>query len=276
MKAHAVGRLAEEVLAKIDARDRRGEVSGVSTGFADLDRVLDRLHDGDLVVIAARPSMGKSTLALNIAVNVARARRLPVLVFSPVLPAPVLAARLLGDDAQLSPWRLTRGDLDEGERMRVVDACTRLKETPIQVFASFGLQLDDLERHAREAAAKGPLGLLYVQDPNLFDIPDLSVRLKRLAVEYDVPVLVTTGLRRQLEGRRDKRPRMIDLRRSSDVANKADVVLFLYRDEYYNRRPERRGLAEVIVAWQPTGLVGTVDLVFQAPYVRFEDPPALE
>ena len=273
-----------EVVERIDLlynRDNPSDVTGVPTGFADMDRMTSGLQPGDLVIIAGRPSMGKTALALNMAEHVALDAGLPVGIFSMEMSASQLAMRLLGSIGKLDQHKLRTGRLEEDDWRRLTHAVGTLSEAPIQVDETAALNALELRARARRLHRQyGQLGMIVVDYLQLMsassqgenratEISEISRSLKALAKELNVPVVALSQLNRSLEQRPNKRPVMSDLRESGAIEQDADLILFIYRDEVYNPDSPDKGRAEVIIGKQRNGPIGSVMLTFQGEYTRF-------
>ena len=259
-----------------------GSLSGLSTGFADLDEKTAGLQKSDLIILAARPSMGKTSLVMNLAENVAIRERVPVAIFSMEMPANQLANRLLASLGRVDTKRLRTGDLAEDDWPRITSAVTLLSEAPIYIDDTPALSPMELRARARRLKRQHGLGLILVDYLQLMQVPgskenrtneisEISRTLKALAKELEVPVVALSQLNRSLEQRPDKRPKMADLRESGAIEQDADVILFIYRDEVYNEDSDAKGIAEIIIAKQRNGPIGTLRLAFVGAYTRFED-----
>jgi replicative DNA helicase len=260
------------------------EVTGVRTGFYDLDRMTAGLQKGDLVVLAARPSMGKTAFALNIAEHVAVAEGLPVLVFSMEMGASQLALRLVGSLGRIDQQHLRTGRLDSGEWERLTGAVEQLSKVQLLIDETAGLTSSELRARARRMARQfGTLGLIVIDYLQLMsgssnsdenratELGEISRGLKSLAKELQCPVLALSQLNRSVESRNDKRPMMSDLRESGAIEQDADIIMFIYRDDYYNKDSKEPGVSEIVIAKQRNGPVGTVKLTFLKPLTRFDN-----
>ena len=261
------------------------EVTGVRTGFYDLDRMTAGLQPGDLVVLAARPSMGKTAFALNIAEHVAVHEGLPVVVFSMEMGASQLALRLVGSLGRIDQQRLRTGALRDDEWTRLTDAVDRLSKAAVFIDETPGLNPAELRARARRQARQcGKLGLIVVDYLQLMSgsssmseenratvLGEISRSLKALAKELQCPVLALSQLNRSVEQRNDKRPMMSDLRESGAIEQDADVIMFIYRDDYYNKDSKEPGVAEIIIGKQRNGPTGEVKLTFLRPLTRFDN-----
>lgn len=268
--------------------ERGGElVTGLPSGFPDLDRMTTGLQPGDLVILAARPSMGKTSLALNLAEEAAIREGLPVLVFSMEMSADQLTTRLLGSVGRVDQRRLQTGRLLEDEWGRLTEATEKLTRASIHIDETGGLNPAELRARARRKAREcgGKLGMIVVDYLQLMsgdsqddarsenratELAGVSRGLKALAKELQCPVLALSQLNRSVESRNDKRPLMSDLRESGALEQDADMIAFIYRDEYYNKDSKEPGVAEIIIAKQRNGPVGTVKLAFQPALARFD------
>ncbi len=262
------------------------EVTGVRTGFYDLDRMTAGLQPGDLIVLAARPSMGKTALALNIGEHVAVNEGLPVVVFSMEMGAAQLALRMVGSLGRIDQSHLRTGKLADDEWGRLSEAVERLGKVSLFIDESAALTPTELRARARRQARMcGQLGLIVVDYLQLMSgsgggseenratvIGEISRGLKSLAKELKCPVIALSQLNRSVETRTDKRPMMSDLRESGAIEQDADVIMFIYRDEYYTKEAcKEPGVAEVIIGKQRNGPTGTVKLAFQKPLTKFEN-----
>jgi replicative DNA helicase len=242
------------------------------------------MQAGDLIVLAARPSMGKTALAINIAEHVALKEDLPVAVFSMEMGASQLAIRIVGSIGRIDQGRLRTGKLIDDEWPRLSDAIERLKTVSLSIDETPGLTTSELRASARRLARScGKLGLVVVDYLQLMsgsgggdgenratELGEISRGLKMLAKELQCPVIALSQLNRGVEQRTDKRPMMSDLRESGAIEQDADVIMFIYRDDYYNKDSKEPGVAEIIIAKQRNGPTGTVKLTFLKPITKFE------
>ena len=279
--------LLPQVAQRIDDLFTAGasDVTGVPTGFSDLDAMTSGLQPGDLVIVAGRPSMGKTSLALNMAENVALDTGLPVAVFSMEMASTQLTMRLLGSVGRLDQHKMRTGRLEDDDWERLTHALGRLNEAPIHIDEGAGLNSFDIRARARRLSRQcGKLGLIVIDYLQLMSAPggrqsenrateisEMSRSLKALAKELDVPVVALSQLNRSVEQRPDKRPVMSDLRESGAIEQDADLILFIYRDEVYNPDTPEKGVAEIIIAKQRNGPIGRVKLTFLGEYTRFEN-----
>jgi len=281
-----VAPVMDEVLRHIDdlhSRTAASDVTGLETGFTDLDKQTTGLQPGDLVIVAARPSMGKTALALNVAEHVAVKRALPVLIFSLEMANNQLGVRLLSGVSRLHQQRVKIGRLNEAEFEKLYGAASTLRDSNIYLDEEGALTINDLRARARRIHREcGGLSLViidYLQlmqstrqtDNRANEIAEISRGLKLLAKELQIPVIALSQLNRSLESRPNKRPIMSDLRDSGGIEQDADLILFIYRDEYYNEESLDKGIAEIIIGKQRNGPTGTVRLAFVGELTRFEN-----
>jgi replicative DNA helicase len=263
--------------------DNPNDITGVPTGFYDLDRMTSGFQAGDLVVLAARPSMGKTALAINIAEHVALNEGLPVAVFSMEMGASQLAVRIVGSIGRIDQTHLRTGKLSDDEWPRLTEAIEKLRTVSLHIDETPGLTPSELRANARRLSRQcGKLGLIVVDYLQLMsgsssdgenratELGEISRGLKMLAKELQCPVIALSQLNRGVETRTDKRPMMSDLRESGAIEQDADVIMFIYRDDYYNKDSKEPGVAEVIIGKQRNGPTGTVKLAFIKPLTRFE------
>jgi replicative DNA helicase len=262
--------------------DNPNDITGVPTGFYDLDRMTSGLQAGDLIVLAARPSMGKTSLAINMAEHIALNEGLPVAVFSMEMGASQLAVRIVGSIGRIDQGHLRTGKLNDEEWPRLTEAIEKLRNISLHIDETAGLTVSELRASARRLARQcGKLGLIVVDylqimggsgsDENrATELGEMSRGLKMLAKELQCPVIALSQLSRAVETRTDKRPMMSDLRESGAIEQDADVIMFIYRDDYYNKDSKEPGVAEVIIGKQRNGPTGTVKLTFLKNLTRFE------
>jgi replicative DNA helicase len=264
--------------------DNPNDVTGVPTGFYDLDRLTAGFQAGDLIVLAARPSMGKTALAINIAEHVALNEGLPVAVFSMEMGASQLAIRIVGSIGRIDQSHLRTGKLTDDEWPRLTEAIEKLRTISLHIDETAGLTSSELRANARRLARNcGKLGLIVVDYLQLMsgsandgenratELGEISRGLKMLAKELQCPVLALSQLNRSVESRPDKRPMMSDLRESGAIEQDADIIMFIYRDEYYTKDAcKEPGVAEILIAKQRNGPTGMVKLAFLKPITKFE------
>ncbi len=256
-------------------------MQGISTGFLDLERVLNGLQRSDMIILAARPSMGKTALALNIAKNAARKGNV-VAIFSLEMGAGQLAKRLLATESGVNSQRINRGELDYNEMEQLLLAVDRLSKLKVYIDDNGGQTILEIRSKARRLAHEVGLDLIVIDYLQLMtgrraenrqqEISDISRNLKTLARELDVPILALSQLSRSVELRAEKKPQLSDLRESGSLEQDADIVMFLYREEYYNREEsDKANVAEVIIAKNRNGPTTAVNLYFDKETMRFEN-----
>ncbi|MBU6368498.1 MAG: replicative DNA helicase [Burkholderiales bacterium] len=286
----SMGNLVVQLLDRVEEMSQNpNDITGVPTGFFDLDRMTSGMQAGDLIVLAARPSMGKTALAINIAENVALNEGLPVAVFSMEMGASQLAIRIVGSIGRIDQTRLRTGKLLDEEWPRLTEAVERLRNVSLSIDETPGLTPSELRASARRLARNcGKLGLVVVDylqlmsgssgtdgDNRATELGEISRGLKMLAKELQCPVIALSQLNRGVEQRTDKRPMMSDLRESGAIEQDADVIMFIYRDDYYNKDSKEPGVAEIIIGKQRNGPTGTVKLTFLKPITKFESYAAM-
>jgi replicative DNA helicase len=257
-------------------------ITGVPTGFADFDAMTSGLQSSDLVIVAGRPSMGKTTFAMNIAEHAAVKMQVPVAVFSMEMPGEQLAMRMLSSLGRIDQHRVRTGKLDDDDWPRLTHAVGQLAEAPMFIDDTPALTPTDLRSRARRLMREHGLGLIVIDYLQLMqvrggsenrtnEISEISRSLKALAKELNVPIIALSQLNRSLEQRPNKRPVMSDLRESGAIEQDADVITFIYRDEVYNEDSPDKGIAEIIIGKQRNGPIGTARLTFIGQYTRFEN-----
>jgi replicative DNA helicase len=279
--------LLPKVIKGVEKRmENKGNISGVATGYTDLDNLTSGLQPGELIVLAGRPSMGKTALALNIAENVAIDQKLPVAIFSMEMSSEQLTTRLIGSVGKVDAKKLRSGqDLDDDDWEKLTDSLGQLNDAPIFIDQGGALNSYELRARARRLQRQeGQLGLIvidYIQlmsaaggkqsENRATEVSEISRSLKSLAKELNVAIVALSQLNRSLESRPDKRPMMSDLRESGAIEQDADVILFIYRDDQYNEDSPDKGLAEIIISKQRNGPTGKIKLTFLGQYTRFEN-----
>lgn len=284
-----ISQLMDSVEARVDMlRKNPGALAGLSTGFVELDRKTSGLHPGDLVIVAGRPGMGKTSFAMNIAEHAAIALKQPVAVFSMEMPAEQLALRVLSSFGRIDQGRLRNGELDDHDWDKLVSAGTLIREAPLYIDETGALTTFELRARARRMVRRHDVKLIvvdYIQlmqgsgkaDNRTNEISEISRNLKALAKELKVPVIALSQLSREVEKRENKRPLMSDLRESGSIEQDADLILFIYRSSYYKRKEgletsvEEDNTAEVILAKQRAGPTGTIRTAFQGRFTRFDN-----
>ena len=272
-----------ERIQELHDRDNPSDITGVPTGYHDLDAKTSGLQPGDLLIVAGRPSMGKTSFALNMAEHVAIEVGLPVAVFSMEMGGAQLAMRMLSSVGRLDAHRVRTGRLNDDEWSRLTFALGKMHEAPLYIDETPALNPIDLRARARRLHRQcGKLGLIVIDYLQLMssagqgenratEISEISRSLKGLAKELNVPVMALSQLNRSLEQRPNKRPVMSDLRESGAIEQDADVIMFIYRDEVYNPDTPDKGSAEIIIGKQRNGPIGMVRLTFLGEYTRFEN-----
>ena len=258
-------------------------ITGIPTGFLDIDNLTSGLQQGDLIIIAGRPSMGKTSFALNIAEYVAIEKKLPVAIFSMEMPGEQLAMRMLSSMGGINSNKIRTGRLNDEDWPRLTTAVGQLDKAPVFVDDSAGLNTLDVQSRARKLKRENQqLGLIIIDYLQLMNSPDsnenrateisgITRALKILAKDLNVPVVALSQLNRSLEQRPNKRPVMSDLRESGAIEQDADVIFFIYRDEVYNEDSSEKGVAELIIGKQRNGPVGTTKLTFRGEFTRFDN-----
>ena len=277
--------LVVELLDRVtEMAENPNDITGVRTGFNDFDKMTSGLQPGDMIVLAARPSMGKTSLAINIAEHVALEEGLPVAVFSMEMGAAQLAVRIVGSIGRIDQGHLRTGKLSDEEWPRLTEAIEKLRTVSLHIDETPGLSSSELRANARRLARQyGRLGLIVVDYLQLMStsssgdenrataVGEISRGLKMLAKELKCPVIALSQLSRGVEARTDKRPMMSDLRESGAIEQDADIIMFIYRDDYYNKESKEPGVAEVIISKHRNGPTGTVKLAFLKPITKFEN-----
>ncbi|MBP0618583.1 replicative DNA helicase [Cupriavidus oxalaticus] len=278
--------LLTQVVERIDElyhRDSTSDVTGVPTGFVDLDRMTSGMQGGDLIIVAGRPSMGKTAFSLNIGEHVAVEQGLPVAVFSMEMAGTQLAMRMLGSVGRLDQHRLRTGRLLDEDWPRLTHAIQRMNDAQLFIDETPALNPMELRARSRRLARQcGQLGLIIIDYLQLMsgsgggenratEISEISRSLKGLAKELNCPVIALSQLNRSLEQRPNKRPVMSDLRESGAIEQDADVILFIYRDEVYNPDSQDKGTSEIIIGKQRNGPIGTVRLTFLGQFTKFDN-----
>ena len=276
--------LLTQVVERIDelySRENQGDITGVPTGFIDLDKMTSGLQPGDLVIVAGRPSMGKTAFSVNIGEAVAIEAGLPVAIFSMEMGGAQLAMRMLGSVGQLDQHRLRTGKLNDEDWPRLTHAIQKMNDAQVFIDETPALNPIEMRARARRLARQcGKLGLIIVDylqlmqgskpgDNRASEISEISRSLKGLAKELGCPVIALSQLNRSLEQRPNKRPVMSDLRESGAIEQDADVIIFLYRDEVYNPDSPDKGTAEIIIGKQRNGPIGAIRLTWMGMYTKF-------
>lgn len=280
-----IKKILVKAVERIDALFHSGDaLTGIPTGLMDLDNMTSGLQRSDLVIVAGRPSMGKTTLVMNIAEHVAIESKQPVLVFSMEMPADSLAMRMMSSLGRIDQHKVRTGKLEDDDWPRITSAMNMLSDAPLFIDDTPALSPAELRTRARRLMKEhGQLGLIVIDYLQLMKVPgfradsrtaeisEISRSLKSLAKELDVPVIALSQLNRSLEQRQDKRPIMSDLRESGAIEQDADLICFIYRDEVYHEDSPDKGIAEIIIAKQRNGPIGKVKVAFLGKFTRFED-----
>ncbi|RJO61460.1 replicative DNA helicase [candidate division WS5 bacterium] len=278
----SIKNILEDSFERIDELHKdKDKLRGIPTGFKGLDNILAGLQPSDLIVIAARPSVGKTSLALNIAEYVAGKEGTPVALFSLEMSKEQLVDRLLASEAKVDSWKLRTGHLDDDDFPKIGRAMATLSEAPLFIDDSPLINVLEMRTKARRLQAEKGLGLIIIDYLQLMqgknpenrvqEISAISRELKGLARELSVPVIALSQLSRAVEARPDKRPILSDLRESGSIEQDADVVMFIYRDELYNSDTEKKGIAEVIIRKHRNGPIGSVELFFREEQTAFRN-----
>jgi replicative DNA helicase len=272
-----------------ERNNNKGSLMGVASGFYDLDNYLSGFQQNDLLILAARPSMGKTALVLNLVTHVAMKEKAPVLFFSLEMSKEQLVQRMLCAEAEIDAQRIRTGDISETDFSKLASAMGRLGDSPIFIDDTPSMTVMDMRAKARKLMIERqnePIGMIVIDYLQLMqgrvgstgmenrqnEIAAISRGLKGLARELRCPVIALSQLSRAVESRDDKRPMLSDLRESGSIEQDADVVMFIYRDEYYNKETDKPGIAEIIIAKQRNGPTGTVSLIFRNNITRFMNP----
>ena len=269
--------------------ETKGGITGLPSGFKDLDKLTSGLQPSDLILVAARPSMGKTAFTLNIAQHVAVHENKSVAFFSLEMSKEQLVQRMLCSEGGIDSQRLRVGELEENDWEKLINAADRLSRAPIYIDDTAGITVMELRSKARRLKAEHDLQLIvidYLQlmqgrssknsDNRQQEISEISRSLKALARELDVPVVALSQLSRSVESRTVKKPMLSDLRESGSLEQDADIVMFLYREDYYDQETERKNITEVIIAKHRNGPIGTIELFFQKEFTKFRDLSRME
>ena len=261
--------------------NQKESITGVPTGFVDLDYRTSGLHNSDLILVAARPAMGKSAFALNIATNAAVRAKVPVAIFSLEMSKEQMTNRILCSEAMVDSAKVRTGKIDDDEWAKLAATSGELSEAGIYIDDTPGISIMEIRAKCRKMKLEKNIGLVVIDYLQLVqgsnkkggsreqEIAEISRSLKILAKEIDVPVIALSQLSRAPEQRIDHRPMLSDLRESGSIEQDADIVMFLYRDDYYNEDTEKKNIAEVIIAKHRSGATGTVELLWLANYTKF-------
>ena len=271
-----------ETFAKLEELyNSKGQLSGTPSGFKDYDLKTSGLHDSDLVIVAARPAMGKSAFAINIATNVALQAKKGVAIFNLEMSKDQVGNRILCSEALVDSNKVRTGQLDDEDWVKLASTLTRLSEAPIYIDDTAGISIMEIRAKCRKLKIEKDIGLVVIDYLQLIqgsgkknasreqEITEISRSLKILAKELHIPVIALSQLSRSVEKRDDKRPMLSDLRESGSIEQDADQVIFIYRDDYYNEDSEKKNVAEIILAKHRGGSTGTVDLAWLPSYTKF-------
>ena len=258
----------------------KSRLSGIESGFIDLDEKISGLNNSDLIIVAARPAMGKSAFVLNIASFVAMHDKVPVMIFSLEMSKEQLVKRILSSESEIDSMKLNNANLDSDEWLKLGEASGRLSDIPIYIDDTPALSSSEIRAKCRKAKLEKNVGLIIIDYLQLMEsrtnnasrqqeISEISRSLKILAKELDVPVIALSQLSRATESRADHRPMLSDLRESGSIEQDADIVMFLHREDYYDKETEKKNIAEVIIAKNRNGETGTVELAWMGKYTKF-------
>lgn len=279
---HKIDNVLKNVLDRIDTLyGKKDSITGIPTGFPDLDKITAGFQNAEMIIIAARPSVGKTAFALNIAQNAAIRHKIPVAIFSLEMSKEQLAQRLLCSESEIDAQRLKTASLSDAGWKRLTRSLGKLSEAPIFIDDSASISTMEMRAKARRLKIDQGLGLLIIDYMQLMqaknnmenrvqEMSDISRSIKTLARELDIPVIAISQLSRAIEQRQDRMPRLSDLRESGEIEQTADVVLFIHREDYYNPSSDKGNIAEVIIAKQRNGPTGTIELVFRKEFTKFE------
>lgn len=256
------------------------KLSGISSGFYKLDDMTSGLNNSELLIVAARPAMGKSAFVLNIASYVAMHEKVPVLIFNLEMSKEQLVKRILSSESEIDAKKLNNGELESEDWLKLGDASGRLSDVPIYIDDTPGLSSAELRAKSRKAKLEKKIGLIIIDYMQLMEsktpsasrqqeVSEISRSLKLLAKELNVPVIALSQLSRATEGRADHRPMLSDLRESGSIEQDADIVMFIHREDYYDKDTEKKNIAEIIIAKNRSGETGTVELAWMGQYTKF-------
>jgi replicative DNA helicase len=279
----ALKQILPDAVDRIDVlHQTQGDITGIPTGYTEFDKLTAGLQPGDLIVIAGRPSMGKTTLAINIAENAAIGSKVPAAIFSMEMPSQQLAFRMISSLGRVDQTHLRTGRFPDEDWSRINTAVQLMSDAPIFIDDTPGLSPTEIRARARRLQREHGLGLIVVDYLQLMSVPgskenrateisEISRSLKGLAKELAVPIIALSQLNRSVEQRNDKRPVMSDLRESGAIEQDADLIVFIYREEVYNQDTPRKGIADISIAKQRNGPIGDFPLTFVGRYTKFEN-----
>ena len=278
----AIKDVLTESLAKLEELyNKKGNITGLPTGFTDLDNITAGLHNSDLLIIAARPAMGKSAFAINIATNIAVKSNIPVAIFNLEMSKQQVGNRILCSEAMIDSNKIRTGGLGDEDWVKLANTIGVLSEAPIYIDDTPGISIMEIRAKCRKLKLEKNIGLVVIDYLQLIqgtgsknssreqEISEISRSLKIIAKELDIPVIALSQLARATEKREDKRPMLSDLRESGAIEQDADIVMFLYRNDYYHKESEDRNLAEIIIAKHRAGSTGTVKLAWMGNFTKF-------
>ena len=278
----AIKDVLAESLEKIEELyNKKGNITGISTGFTDLDNITAGLQNSDLIILAARPAMGKSAFAINIATNAAVKSHVPVAIFNLEMSKEQVGNRILCSEAMIDSNKIRTGQLGDDDWVKLANTIGNLSEAPIYIDDTPGISIMEIRAKCRKLKLEKDIGWVVIDYVQLIqgsssrnssreqEISEISRSLKIIAKELNIPVIALSQLARATEKRDDKRPMLSDLRESGAIEQDADIVMFLYRDDYYNPESEKRNIAEVIIAKHRGGSTGTVDLAWMGNFTKF-------
>lgn len=277
-----IGNIAMEALMQIEnIFEHKGELMGLSTGFKDLDKLFTGLKKSDFIILAARPSMGKTAFALNIASYLALKKNIPVAFFSLEMSAVQLMHRIYASCAIVDANKLRTGNLNEKELSRITECAAKIAASPLTIDDEINFNILELRSKVRQLKKEKDIQLVIIdylqllegtkKDSRCQEISEISRFLKLLAKELDITIIALSQLSRNVENRQNKQPQLSDLRESGSLEQDADIVMFLYREDYYNPQTERQNITDVIVAKHRNGAVDTIPLFFHKQFLRFAD-----
>lgn len=263
-----------------EASKNKGKITGIPTGFIDLDYKLTGLHPSQLLIVAARPAMGKTAFVLNIAQHVAFRRNIPVAVFSLEMSKEQLVTRLMASEAMIDSQLIRTGELEDQDWEKLMESAAIIGHSPLIIDDTPGLTISELRSKCRRYKQSQGVGLVIIDYLQLMagngrsesrqqEISEISRSLKALAREIDAPIIALSQLNRAVDSRTDHKPVLSDLRESGSIEQDADVIMFIYRDDYYNPDTEKKNLAEIIVAKQRSGATGSIELAWLGQYTKF-------
>ena len=278
-------KIVVDVIGEIEKAARNdGRINGISTGFIDIDRKLTGLHGGELILVGARPSMGKTAFVLNIALHVLKYEEVPTAIFSLEMSKESLVTRLLAMDAKVDAQNIRTGQLSEKEWDSLIESTETISRVPLFIDDNSNITVSELRSKCRKLKQTENIGLIIVDYLQLMNdsgqrresrqqfISDVSRAFKGIARELNVPFIALAQLNRAVDSRPDHKPVLADLRESGSIEQDADVVMFIYRDDYYNKEDSKKpGVADINIAKQRNGSVGPVELLWQAQYTKFQN-----